>query len=50
MNQGKMKLEKFQNKGKKKQRQLYVTLGIVVVLLIAGVLIYRTYALYQQLE
>ena len=48
MNQGNLKLEKFQNKGKKKQRQVFLTLGIVVVLLVAAVLIYRSYAVYQE--
>ena len=48
MNQGNLKLEKFQNKGQKKQRQVFLTLGIVVVLLVAAVLIYRSYAVYQE--
>ena len=48
MNQGSLKLEKFQNKGKKKQKKLFLTLGIVVFLLVGGVILYRSYAVYQE--
>ena len=48
MNQGNLKLEKFQNKGKKKQQKMFLTLGIVVFLLVAAVILYRSYAVYQE--
>ena len=48
MNHGNLKLEKFQNKKRNQQKKLFYTLGAVVVLLIMAVIIYRSYAIYEE--